>query len=52
MLNLTQMVMTGEPYNPATRHRDSDRTATIEEVNEEEEGEEQPEKKKEVILDS
>ena len=44
-------MMTGEPYNQATRHRDSDRTATIEEVNEEEEGEEQPEKKK-VILDS
>ena len=48
------MVVTGEPYmyNPATRHGDSDGTATIEEVDEEEEEEEQPEKKKEVILDS
>ena len=52
MLSLTQMVMTGEPYNPATRHRDSGGTVTIEEVNEEEEEEEQPVKKKEVILDS
>ena len=51
MLSLTQMVVTGEQYNPATRHRDSDGTVTIEEVNEEEE-EEQCEKKQEVIFDT